>query len=170
MWGDGGADVRNQMLSIEIKSLSRVYKQPCESLVPYCLCPLSSSALPPDAAGGSPPVTFLSWEPSGRSGCTLWGSEGGKKRWEHEADSYIERGVRAGKAIEPPKKKDSYLLHLFTAALYSLVRVDTGRDGGELLMVLTLSHLWVHAVDEALYSRHLEEETHRNTLLLIIIW
>ena len=95
---------------------------------------------------------------------------GGKKRWEHEADSYIERGVRAGKAIEPPKKKDSYLLHLFTAALYSLVRVDTGRDGGELLMVLTLSHLWVHAVDEALYSRHLEEETHRNTLLLIIIW
>ena len=51
----------------------------------------------------------------------------------------------------------SHLLHLLTAALYSLVGVDAGGGGGELLSLLALPHLRVHAVDEALDRRHLEE-------------
>lgn len=73
------------------EAFSCVYKQSRESVLPDCLCPLSSSALPPDAAVESPPVMFLSWEPSGRSGCTPWGSEGGKKKKKkkHEAESHV---------------------------------------------------------------------------------
>ena len=52
----------------------------------------------------------------------------------------------------------SYLLHFFTAALYSLVGVYASRDGGQLLLLLTLSHLRLHAVDEAFDCSHLEEE------------
>lgn len=58
----------------------------------------------------------------------------------------------------------SYLLHFFTAALYGFVGVYTGRDGGQLLLFLTMSHLGLHAVDEVLYCGHLEEGKHRNPI------
>lgn len=54
----------------------------------------------------------------------------------------------------------NYLLHFFTAALDGLIRVDTRRDGGELLLFLTLAHLGVHTVDEALNYCHLVEVKH----------
>lgn len=142
------------------KSSSFVYKPSCESLLPYCLCPLSSSALPPDAAVESPLVIFLSWEPWGRSGCTPWESGGVKtKAWgrifkqvSHLTAFLLRRRGKALPTITP------YLLHLFTAALYSLVRVYAGGDGGQLLLFLTLSHLGLHAVDEALDCGDLQEE------------
>lgn len=46
-----------------------------ERPLPDCLCLPSSSELPPGAAVGFPPERFLSWAPSGRSGCTPSGSE-----------------------------------------------------------------------------------------------
>lgn len=76
MWGDCEASVKEPDVAYkDKKSSSCVYKQRCESLLPYCLCPLSSSALPQDAAVASPLRRFLSWEPWGRSGCTPWGSD-----------------------------------------------------------------------------------------------
>lgn len=65
-----------------------------------------------------------------------------------EADSDTNSDFRAVKIV-------SDLLHFFTAAFYGLVGVYAGRDGGQLLLFLTLSHLRVDTVDEALYSRHL---------------
>lgn len=54
----------------------------------------------------------------------------------------------------------NYLLHFFTAALDGLIRVDTRRDGGELLLFLSLEHLGVHTVDEAFNYCHLVEVKH----------
>ena len=166
MWGDGGADVRNQMLSIEIKAC-RVFTSSHVSRS----YPTVFALFHPQRSLQMQLADLLRWRSSHGShqveAVVLFEDlRGGKKKMRAWSRLYVEWGVRAGKAIGP-HKNDSYLLHLFTAALYSLVRVDTGRNGGELLMVLTLSHLWVHAVDEALYSCHLEEETHRNTLLLV---
>lgn len=56
----------------------------------------------------------------------------------------------------------SCLLHLLAAALHRLVGVYAGGDGGQLLLVLTLAHLEVHAVDEVLHCDHLQEEQHES--------
>ena len=61
------------------------------------------------------------------------------------------------KTWESQEELVSYLLHLLTAALHSLVGVYSGRNGGQILLFLALSHLRLHAVDEAFHCRHLEE-------------
>lgn len=53
----------------------------------------------------------------------------------------------------------SYLLHFFTAALYWLIRVNAGRNGGQLLLFLPLSHLGVHTVDESFNCCHLQQNS-----------
>lgn len=61
------------------------------------------------------------------------------------------------------RRREFYLLHLLTAALHCLVRVDASRHGGQFLSLLTLAHLRVDAVDEALHDGHLEQgKTHKN--------
>lgn len=63
--------------------------------------------------------------------------------------------------LEDESRPEVYLFHLLTAALHSLVGVDSCRYGGQFLSFLTLAHLRVDAVDEALHYGHLEEETHK---------
>lgn len=53
----------------------------------------------------------------------------------------------------------SYLLHLLAGSLYGLVRLHSSRHGGQFLLLLTLSHLRVHTVNEALHTRHLSTMT-----------
>lgn len=63
--------------------------------------------------------------------------------------------------LEDESRPEVYLFHLLTAALHSLVGVDSCRYGGQFLSFLTLAHLRVDAVDEALHYGHLEEEKHK---------
>lgn len=63
----------------------------------------------------------------------------------------------------------AHLLHLLTAALYSLIGVYTGRDGGQLLLLLSLPHLGVHTVDEILHGGHLDEKKHINTFIVRLL-
>lgn len=49
-----------------------------------------------------------------------------------------------------------YLLHLLAGSLHGLVRLHSSRNGGQFLLLLTLPHLRVHTVDEALHIHHLK--------------
>lgn len=71
--------------------------------------------------------------------------------------------------LEDECRPEVYLFHLLTAALHSLVGFDSCRYGGQFLSFLTLAHLRVDAVDEALHYGHLEEEKHKKVEKLNLV-
>lgn len=71
--------------------------------------------------------------------------------------------------LEDESRPEVYLFHLLTAALHSLVGVDSCRYGGQFLSFLTLAHLRVDAVDEAFHYGHLEEAKHKRVEKLNLV-
>ncbi len=159
MWGDCGANVSTQMLSMKIRA-HRVLSYPTIFALFHPQRSLQmqlSNLLWWRSSHGSHQVEAVE---------LLEDLKGNKSRvwsWIVHQVSCLAENFRCLKEQEPVLI-GSYLLHFFTAALYSLVGLYAGRNGGQLLFFLTLAHLGLHTVDKTFYCCHLEEENHRNTL------